>query len=163
MEEIKILLKIDRALVPALKWSSVGCLAALLVLIAAGIFVRFVPIGSMGWADEIIEWAFVYMVFMGSVVLWRERSHFRVDLVPQWLAGTRGGRALDISLGLLSLVFFLVFTYEGTVLALRTKDNSPILDIPKVFWYVIMPLSGMAFIGYTVRDLVLLFRRRPLS
>ena len=61
------------------------------------------------------------------------------------------------------LVFFLVFTYEGTVLALRTKDNSPILDIPKVFWYVIMPVSGMAFIGYTVRDLVLLFRRRPLS
>jgi len=163
LEEIKILLKIDRALVPALKWSSVGCLAALLVLIAAGIFIRFVPIGSMGWADEVIEWAFVYMVFMGSVVLWRERSHFRVDLVPQWLAGTRGGRALDISLGLLSLVFFLVFTYEGTVLVLRTTDNSPILDIPKLFWYAILPLSGMAFIGYTVRDLVLLFRRRPLS
>ena len=163
LEEIKILLKIDRALVPALKWSSVGCLVAVLVLMAAGIFVRFVPIGSMGWADEVIEWAFVYMVFMGSVVLWRERSHFRVDLVPQWLAGTRGGRALDISLGLLSLVFFLVFTYEGTVLVLRTTDNSPILDIPKLLWYVILPLSGMAFIGYTVRDLVLLFRLRPLS
>jgi len=163
LEEIKIPLRIDRALVPALKWSSVGCLVALLVLIAAGIFIRFVPIGSMGWADEVIEWAFVYMVFMGSVVLWRERSHFRVDLVPQWLAETRGGRALDISLGLMSLVFFLVFTYEGTVLVLRTTDNSPILDLPKLFWYAILPLSGMAFIGYTVRDLVLLFRRRPLS
>ena len=150
-------------MVRALKWSSVGCLVALLVLIAAGIFVRFVPIGSMGWADEVIEWAFVYMVFMGSVVLWRERSHFRVDLVPQWLAGTRGERALDISLGLLSLVFFLVFTYEGGVLTMRTMDNSPILDVPKLLWYAILPLSGIAFIGYTVRDLVLLFRGRPLS
>jgi len=150
-------------LVRALKWSSVGCLVALLVLIAAGIFVRFVPIGSMGWADEVIEWAFVYMVFMGSVVLWKERSHFRVDLVPQWLAGTRGERALDISLGLLSLVFFLVFTYEGGVLTMRTMDNSPILDVPKLLWYAILPLSGIAFIGYTVRDLVLLFRGRPLS
>jgi len=150
-------------LVRALKWSSVGCLVALLVLIAAGIFVRFVPIGSMGWADEVIEWAFVYMVFMGSVVLWRERSHFRVDLIPQWLAGTRGERALDISLGLLSLVFFLVFTYEGGVLTMRTMDNSPILDVPKLLWYAILPLSGIAFIGYTVRDLVLLFRGRPLS
>lgn len=150
-------------MVRALKWSSVGCLVALLVLIAAGIFVRFVPIGSMGWADEVIEWAFVYMVFMGSVVLWRERSHFRVDLIPQWLAGTRGERALDISLGLLSLVFFLVFTYEGGVLTMRTMDNSPILDVPKLLWYAILPLSGIAFIGYTVRDLVLLFRGRPLS
>ncbi len=117
----------------------------------------------MGWADEVIEWAFVYMVFMASVVLWRERSHFRVDLVPQWLAGTRGERALDISLGLLSLVFFLVFTYEGGVLTMRTMDNSPILDVPKLLWYAILPLSGIAFIGYTVRDLVLLFRGRPLS
>ncbi len=163
MEKIKILLNIDRALVWVLKWSSVGCLVALLVLIAAGIFVRFVPIGSMGWADEVIEWAFVYMVFMGSVVLWRERSHFRVDLIPQWLAGTRGERVLDLSLGLLSLVFFLVFTYEGSVLTMRTTDNSPILDVPKLLWYAILPLSGIAFIGYTVRDLVLLFRGRFLS
>ncbi len=163
MEGIRIFPKIDRVLIPILKWSSVFCLLALLVLIAAGIFVRFVPIGSMGWADEVIEWAFVYMVFMGSVVLWRERSHFRVELIPHWLAGTRGERALEGTLGLLSLVFFLVFTYEGTVLVLRTTDNSPILDLPKLFWYAILPLSGMAFIGYTIRDLVLLFRERPLG
>jgi len=163
LEGIRIFPKIDRVLIPILKWSSVFCLLALLVLIAAGIFVRFVPIGSMGWADEVIEWAFVYMVFMGSVVLWRERSHFRVELIPHWLAGTQGERALEGTLGLLSLVFFLVFTYEGTVLVLRTTDNSPILDLPKLFWYAILPFSGMAFIGYTVRDLVLLFRRRPLS
>jgi TRAP-type C4-dicarboxylate transport system permease small subunit len=106
----------------------------------------------MGWADEVIEWAFVYMVFMGSVVLWRERSHFRVELIPHWLAGTRGEQVLEVTLGLLSLVFFLVFTYEGTVLVLRTTDNSPILDLPKLFWYAILPLSGIAFIGYTVRD-----------
>ena len=157
---MKILLKLDRFLVPILKWSSVACLAALLGLIAAGIFVRFVPIGSMGWADEVIEWAFVYMVFMGSAVLWRERSHFRVELIPHWLAGTRGVRALEFVLSLLSLLFFLIFTYEGTVLVLRTTDNSPILDLPKLFWYAILPLSGMAFIGYTVRDLILLFRGR---
>jgi TRAP-type C4-dicarboxylate transport system permease small subunit len=117
----------------------------------------------MGWADEVIEWAFVYMVFMGSVILWRERSHFRVELIPHWLAGTQGERALERSLGVLSLIFFLVFTYEGTVLTLRTTDNSPILDFPKLIWYAILPLSGIAFIGYTVRDLILLFRGRPLS
>ncbi len=160
---IEILKKIEDRLALSLRWATVGCFVGLLFLIGVGIFVRFIPFFSMGWADEVIEWAFVYMVFMGSVVLWRERSHFRVDLVPKWLAGTRGGRALDTSLGLLSLVFFLVFTYEGTVLVLRTTDNSPILDLPKLFWYAILPLSGMAFIGYTIRDLVLLFRGRPLG
>ena len=117
----------------------------------------------MGWADEVIEWAFAWMVFLGTAVLWRERTHFRVDLIPNWLAGSRAGYILEIFLSLLSLVFFLVFTYEGGVLTMRTTDNSPILDLPKAFWYVIMPISGAAILGYTIRDLVLLFRGRSLS
>jgi TRAP-type C4-dicarboxylate transport system permease small subunit len=106
----------------------------------------------MGWADEVIEWAFAWMVFLGTAVLWRERTHFRVDLIPNWLAGSKAGRMLEIFLSLLSLVFFVVFTYQGGVLTMRTTDNSPILDLPKAAWYIVMPISGAAIIGYTVRD-----------
>jgi len=51
----------------------------------------------------------------------------------------------------------------GGMLTMRTTENSPILDLPKAFRYVIMPISGAAIIGYTVRDLMLLFRGRSLS
>jgi TRAP-type C4-dicarboxylate transport system permease small subunit len=132
----------------------------LLILIGAGIFVRFIPFFPMGWADEVIELAFAWMVFIGSAVLWRERTHFRVDLIPNWLAGSRAGHTMEIFLSLLSLAFFLVFTYEGGLLTIRTTDNSPILDLPKAIWYIIMPISGAAIIGYTVRDLWLLFYGR---
>ena len=152
--------KTERAFVLTLKWSSVGCLVGLLVFLSAGIFVRFVPVGSMGWADEVIEFAFAWMIFFGTAVLWRERTHFRVDLIPNWLGGSRAGKILEIILGLLALVFFLVFTYEGGVLTMRTTDNSPILDLPKALWYMIMPISGAILIGYTVRDLWLLFHGR---
>jgi len=154
--------KTERALVLALKWSSVGCLVVLLLLLSAGIFVRFLPIGSMGWADEVIEFAFAWMIFFGTAVLWRERTHFRVDLIPNWLAGSRAGHMLDIILSLMALVFFLVFTYEGGVLTMRTTDNSPILDLPKALWYMIMPIAGFVLIGYTIRDILLLFRSRAL-
>jgi len=146
-----------------MRWGSVGCLASIFILISAGIFVRFVPISSMGWADEIVEFGFAWMVFLGSALLWKERTHFRVDFIPIWLAGTQAGHILDIILGLMSLFFFLVFTYEGGVLTIRTTDPSPILALPKALWYVIMPISGALLIGYTVRDLVLLFRGRSLS
>ena len=148
----EILKKVELGLVLSLRWVTVGCFAGLLFLIGAGIFARFIPFFSMGWADEVIEWAFACMVFLGTAVLWRERSHFRVDLIPNWLAGSRAGRILEIFLSLLSLAFFLVFTYEGGLLTMRTTDNSPILDLPKAIWYIIMPISGVAIIGYTVRD-----------
>jgi TRAP-type C4-dicarboxylate transport system permease small subunit len=155
--------KAERLLNLTMRWGSVGCLAGIFILVSAGIFVRFVPISSMGWADELIEMGFAWMVFLGATVLWKERSHFRVDIVPNWLAGSEAGPKLDIALNLMNLVFFAVFAYEGWVLTMRTTDPSPILAWPKALWYSIMPISGVLLCGYTVRDLVLLFRGRPLT
>jgi TRAP-type C4-dicarboxylate transport system permease small subunit len=160
---IEILKKVEDGLALSLRRATVGCFVGLLLLIGAGIFVRFIPLFPMGWADEVIEWAFAWMIFLGSAVLWRERTHFRVDLIPNWLAGSQAGRFLEIFLSLLSLVFFLVFTYEGWVLTMRTTDPSPILALPKALWYLVMPISGVILLGYTIRDLSLLFRGRPLT
>ena len=79
------------------------CLAAfvlLIVLVTSLILIRFMPIFSLGWADEIVEMAFAWMTFLGAAVLWRSRTHFRVDLVPSMLAGTRAGQVLEIGLSL---------------------------------------------------------------
>ena len=46
------------------------------------------------------------------------------------------------------------------MLTLRTVMPSPILAWPKALWYMIMPISGVIMIGYTIRDLWLLFRGR---
>lgn len=137
-------------------------MVSILLLIGAGVFVRFVPISSMGWADEIIELGFAWMVFFGSTVLWREKTHFSVDLIPLKLAGTLAGRILDIFLGCLSILFFVILSYEGWVLALSVGDRSPILNLPKTLWYIIVPISGTIMLGYTIRDIWLLFHDRSL-
>lgn len=158
----EIFLKTERIFAFSLKWWSVFCLVSLFLLIGAGVFVRFVPISSMGWADEIIELGFAWMVFFGSTVLWRENTHFSVDLIPLKLAGTVAGRILDICLGCLSISFFLILSYEGWILALSVGDRSPILDLPKILWYIIVPISGTIMLGYTVRDIWFLLHGRSL-
>ena len=150
----------DRVLEVILRWGAMVCLIGLFLLIAAGVFVRFVPISSLGWSDEIIEFAFAWMVFLGTVCLWRNRSHFRVELIPGWLAGSKSGRVLEIVLSLLALFFFLVFTYQGWILSGKATDRSPILELPRYLWYLVMPISGLIIIGYTVRDLRNFFRDR---
>ena len=152
--------KVDRCLAEAMRRVCIAAFVVLIVLVTTLILTRFVPLFSLGWADEIVEMAFAWLTFLGAAALWRTRSHFRVDLVPGMLAGTRMGQALEILLSLMALAFFLVFTYEGTVLTLRTVMPSPILAWPKALWYMIMPISGLIIIGYTMRDLWLLFRGR---
>ena len=155
-----ILKKFDHRLNLFLKWGSIGCLITLLFFVAAGVFVRFVPISSLGWADEIIEMAFAWMVFLGATALWRDRSHFHVDVFPEKLAGSKVGLVLEIFLSVLAFIFLLIFTYEGGILSIRATDRSPILENTRTFFYMVMPISGAIMIGYTVRDLWLLFFRK---
>lgn len=152
--------KSEQAFAQIMRWGGIVCLVGLLFFVSAGVFVRFVPISSMGWADEIIEFGFAWMVFLGVAVLWRGRSHFRVEVLPERLVEKKSGRMLEILLSLCALVFLLVFTYEGGLLAIRATDRSPILELPRTLWYMILPISGAIMIGYTLRDLWLLFRGR---
>ena len=151
--------RIDRAVTAALKWTSALCLAGLLLLVGAGVFVRFVPVSSMGWADEIIELGFAWLVFFGAAWLWRNRTHFRVDMVHQLLAGTRYALALELAVKFISLLFLLVLGYEGSVLTLAAVDTSPILELPKSIWYAVIPASSAIMIVYTVRDILWLVTR----
>ena len=145
--------RVDHGVADAMRRVCIAAFVVLIVLVTTLILIRFAPLFSLGWADEIVEMAFAWMTFLGAAALWRSRSHFRVDLLPGLLAGTRAGQALEIVLSVMALAFFVVFTYEGAVLTLRTATPSPILAWPKAIWYAIMPISGVTMIGYTIRDL----------
>jgi TRAP-type C4-dicarboxylate transport system permease small subunit len=144
--------KAERGLAAALRWGSIVCLAALLVLMTGGVLVRFVPVVSMGWADEIVELAFAWMVFLGTAALWRRNEHITIDFIPQALADSSVGRGLQVLLGLLALAFLAVFTWEGLLLTVQAVGNrTPILELPKPLWYAALPVSGIVMIGYTLR------------
>ena len=141
----------ERGLAAALRWGSILCLVALLFLLAGGVLVRFVPVVSMGWADEIVELSFAWMVFLGTAALWRSHEHIAIDFIPQALGGTPVGRALEVLLSLLALGFLAVFTWEGWLLTVQAVGNrTPILELPKPLWYAALPVSGIVMIGYTL-------------
>jgi TRAP-type C4-dicarboxylate transport system permease small subunit len=145
--------RVDRGLAVAMRNICLAAFALLIVLVAGLILIRFMPLFSLSWADEIVELTFAWMTFLGTAVLWRSRIHFRVDLIPNMLVGTRAGQILEIGLSLVSLLFLLIFTYEATVLTLRTAIPSPILAWPKALWYLAMPIAGALMVVYTFRDL----------
>ena len=143
--------RIERALAAVLRWMGAACLAVLLVLVCALVLIRFFPIVSLGWADEIVELFFAWMVFMGTAAVWRSGEHITIDFIPQALVGSRAGRALEVVLSLLALGFLAVFTWQGWLLTIQARGNtSPMLTMPKPLWYAAIPVSGLVMIGYTV-------------
>jgi TRAP-type C4-dicarboxylate transport system permease small subunit len=127
---------------------------ALLFLLSAIVFVRFVPLASLGWSDEIVEWSFAWMVFMGTAVLWRDNEHFSIQWLPQKLKGKTSGKWLGIAVEILSIFFLAIMTYYGAMLTISAHDRSPILELPRHIWYLCVPLAGVTMIGYSVRNLI---------
>ncbi len=126
-----------------------------MILLSAVVFVRFVPVTSLGWSDEIVEWTFAWMVFTGVAVLWHDNDHFRVTWLENSLKGKKAGQAVDFLVKALSIVFLGIMTYYSFKLMVRAHDRSPILELPRHLWYACIPLSGFFMIVYSIRNLVL--------
>ncbi len=151
---MSFLAQFDKSLMSILRWLTLACFVALLILLAGVVFVRFVPVTSLGWSDEIVEWAFAWMVFMGAAALWRDNEHFRVQWLPDKLNGRPSGKALGLVVEALSITFLVVMTYYGMKLTVAAHDRSPILELPRHIWYFCVPLAGMIMIAYSIRNFV---------
>ena len=152
--------RLDRALDVAMRFISAGCLVVLLGLVSLIVLIRFWPVVALGWEDEVVELAFAWMVFLGSAAVWRNHEHITIDFIPQALAGSRAGRALEVIAGVLTLGFLAVLTWYGWLLTLQSRGNtSPMLVLPRPLWYAAVPVSGLVMMGYTLARTAKAFRR----
>jgi len=150
---IRVFSRLDRVLGIILRGLSIACLVILLLLIAGCVFVRFVPIMSFGWSDEIIEWTFAWLVFIGVAALWRDNEHFRVEWLPYKLKGKKIGYILEFVIDLISLSFMLVLTYQGWRITVLSQEWTPIFKFPKKLLYMCIPMSGGIMTIYTFRNI----------
>jgi TRAP-type transport system small permease protein len=133
---------------------NVGFFVALLLLLAINVFFRLVPIYNLSWFDEVVEFSFAWLVFFGAASLWYKKEHSRVDFIPEKLKEKISGDALNLVNEVFSIIFAIVFTYYGFVLFSRVTALSPILQIPRKFFYLSMPISGILMCYYSISHII---------
>src|SRR5512133_3975902 len=115
---------VDGMVLKALKVVTIVVFVFLTILITANVIVRFFPVVSLHWFDEIIELLYAYLVFYGSAAIWITGEHFSVG---DWI----GGRVIKkeqyrhvyrLVLGLLSLAFVSAMFYYSLRLTIMAKD-----------------------------------------
>ncbi len=151
---LELLQRLDKNLGRVLKGICILCMVILCVVLTGVVLVRFFPFAKLSWSDEIIEWAFAWMVFMGAAALWREKAHFCVDALSCKLGNRFSGTCLAVFVESASLVFFLALAHYGYMLASNANDRSPILEWPRPLWYSCIPLAGAIMALYSVQNLI---------
>ncbi len=156
MEKILTILQgVDRCVLKSLKAFATLCFILLTLLITANVFVRFVPVISLHWFDEIIELLYAYMIFYGAAAMWITREHIRVG---DWMTGRlfksrKAIRIYRLILECLVLVFVLIFLFYSWRLTDMARDVTNVFAIPKKVLYSCMPISGLIMAVYSLRNI----------
>jgi TRAP-type C4-dicarboxylate transport system permease small subunit len=147
---------LDKAILQALKVLTMACFVALTILVSANVVVRFVPVVSLHWFDEIIELLYAALVFYGAAALWITREHFSVgDWIGKRLAPHGFARhAHRLLIETLALGFAAVFLFYSFQLAVRVQGVTNVFAIPKWVLYACMPVGGAVMVLYSIRNIV---------
>ena len=145
---------VDRALGFVMRWFCIANMLVLTVVLSGVVFIRFVPIATLSWSDEIIEWLMASLIFIAAAELWRENDHFKIEMIAQWLAGKQSGRIFSLFLEILTAIFIFFLAKYSLDLTLSVGRTSPILSWPMTWWYAPMPIAGFIMVAYSIRNII---------
>ena len=148
---LEILAVADRALTALIKWVTIAFFLALTAIITANILLRFFPVTSLNWSDEVVEMSFAALVFLGAAGVWMVKGHFSVgDWFGRLARGERLRSAYRLLLELIALLFAAVLFWFSLSLAARSVETTSVLQIPKGIVYACMPVSALIMVAYSL-------------
>jgi TRAP-type transport system small permease protein len=121
-------------------------LAGLLAFITIGVFIqvvlRYVFAMSFLWGEELSLFAFIWCVFLGTVVCSWRHTHFSFDIFSEILTGRPAGvQRLAVDLCILSVTVVMAVTgWQFSQMSIARL--SPALGITLLVPTIIIPVSG---------------------
>jgi TRAP-type C4-dicarboxylate transport system permease small subunit len=77
--------KITQAYFTLLKFIIVACLAAMVIMVFSNVVMRYAFNTGLPVSEELARWCFVWLTFLGSILVLHDRAHLGVDIVIQAL------------------------------------------------------------------------------
>ena len=128
---------------------------AMVALTCWQVLTRYVLQNPSSWSEELVSYLFAWMALFGASLVVGERGHMNIPIVVERL-GEKGRKFFAIFAELVALVFSgVILVYGGiqiTSLAMGQMTSS--LGLPIGVFYIILPLSGVLNIVYTILNIV---------
>lgn len=141
---------------------AVALLVVILVVTFAQVVARFVFDSPFFWTEELARYCYVWLSFVGAVVVTASRTHIAVELFEQRL-----GRLPRLLLNCFALVAVIatcaVLTVGSWTALLELPGSSPALGIPTVVLYGVVYGSFIAMALHAVANLVHIVRSHDAS
>ena len=140
-----------------------AAMGAIVLITLAAVFWRYVLNAPIAWIEQVSNMLFIWIVFIGSAVLYRQRLHIAVDLFTEMLPAGLKHFAYWLIEGL-SLLFIVILFWSSLKLAVDVLPNTTgALDITPAWFYFAAPVSCAMMMLFFVEKLLDPSKREPVG
>jgi TRAP-type C4-dicarboxylate transport system permease small subunit len=123
--------------------STVIMLSIMVLIVGMNVVLRYVFRTGVIWSEEFVRYAYVWIIFLGSVTAVRDNGHINFNLIVNRLSH-RAARIVLCLGDLLVIVFQVILVVYGVQMIYLTRGmTSPVMSAPMPLVYLIFPLSGI--------------------
>ncbi len=149
------MLKVRNALGNVLNVLAGGSFLAMVALTCWQVFTRYILQNPSSWSEELVSYLFAWMALLGASLVVGERGHMNIPLLVD-RAKPKMRKALAVFSELIACIFAAVILVYGgiqiTTLAMGQMTSS--LGVPVGVFYVVLPISGILNIIYTILNII---------
>ncbi|GAA6140633.1 TRAP transporter small permease [Hydrogenophaga sp. 5NK40-0174] len=102
------------------------CLVVMVVLVFSNVVLRYAFDSGIVIAEEISRWLFMWVVFLGATVAWRDRSHMGTDMLVARLPRPLHRLVLIAGHGLMLYATWLMFSGSWMQVQLNWDVEAPV-------------------------------------
>ena len=128
------------------KFILISLTITMFIIVGSNVFSRFVLNNSLGWADELARFIFIWISFLGAVMAYGTDDHVGLNFVIAKIPSAKVQNIISIISDLFIMSVLAIITYYGYIVATSATNVSPALYIPMTLVYSIVPVSGLLMV-----------------
>lgn len=132
-------------------------MAVMVINVLWQVFTRFVMGAPSSFTDELARYLMIWIGILGAAYVSGKNQHVAIDVLPSKLNAKTRIRLYRIVAFLVMLFALFAFVVGGSRLVYISYllgQQSPALQIPLAYVYMVLPLSGSLIIYYKISDLL---------
>jgi TRAP-type C4-dicarboxylate transport system permease small subunit len=126
-----------------LEFITCSLLFSMVALVSISVVLRYIFSTGILWSEEFVRYAYIWLIFLGSVTAIKQNAHIGLDIVTKRLPLKL--KCFIYCLGDALVMFFLLIQIiYGFDLILKTQGMlSSTMRLPMSWVYYVFPLSGI--------------------
>lgn len=141
-----------------LKVSIVTCLAAMVIMVFTNVVMRYVFNSGLAVSEELSRWAFVWLIFLGAILVLHENAHLGVDIILQKVSNPI--RKALLILSTLIMLALTVLILDGSIeqTSLNIDATAPATGLSQAWLFgigIVFAVSTLLVLLYQLYRLII--------